>query len=204
PLVLLGMRSLFIPDMELGLAYLLIAAGVALNSLHALWTVVNWLSDGRAATLLGATMLATALVLLPYDRTIAPTPSYAPHYLARRRAARGAAVPPAAGSRLRPARRAHRGGRDGLRPSLHHVHDADLPRSHRRAHVRHPRPPHAPGHGDAASQSRARQRVRGHAPVAHDALVVRGDRARPGPRIRRGLAEARSRGARRGRRAAVH
>src|SRR5206468_8432820 len=37
PLLLLGMRSLFIPDTELGFAYLLIAVGLAVNSLHALW-----------------------------------------------------------------------------------------------------------------------------------------------------------------------
>ena len=81
PLVLLGMRSLFIPDTELGLLYLLLAVGLALNSLHALWTAIPHLSDVRAAILLGATMLATALVLLPYDRTIAPTASDEPHYM---------------------------------------------------------------------------------------------------------------------------
>jgi uncharacterized membrane protein YdjX (TVP38/TMEM64 family) len=81
PLVLLGMRSLFIPDTELGLLYLLLAVGLALNSLHALWTVIPRRSDARAAILLGATMLATALVVLPYDRTIAPTASDEPHYM---------------------------------------------------------------------------------------------------------------------------
>jgi hypothetical protein len=81
PLLLLGMRSLFIPDTELGLTYLLIAAALAVNSLHAIWTVIPHLSDTRAAILLGATMLATALVVLPYDRTIAPTASDEPHYL---------------------------------------------------------------------------------------------------------------------------
>jgi hypothetical protein len=81
PLVLLGMRSLFIPDTELGLLYLLLAVGLAVNSLHALWTVIPRLSDARAAILLGATMLGTALVMLPYDRTIAPTASDEPHYL---------------------------------------------------------------------------------------------------------------------------
>src|SRR4029079_14501316 len=81
PLVLLGMRSLFIPDTELGLLYLLLAVGVALNSLHALWTLIPRTSDTRAAIILGATMLATALVVLPYDRTIAPTASDEPHYM---------------------------------------------------------------------------------------------------------------------------
>src|SRR5439155_4581512 len=81
PLLLLGMRSLFIPDTELGFAYLLIALGFAVNSLHALWAVIPRLSDLRAAILLGATMLATAFVVLPYDRTIAPTASDEPHYL---------------------------------------------------------------------------------------------------------------------------
>jgi hypothetical protein len=81
PLVLLGMRSLFIPDTELGLLYLLLAVGLAVNSLHALWTVIPRLADARAAILLGATMLATALVVLPYDRTIAPTASDEPHYM---------------------------------------------------------------------------------------------------------------------------
>ena len=81
PLLLLGIRSLFIPDTELGLIYLLIALGVAVNSLHALWTVIPRLGDPRAAILLGATLLATALVILPYDRTIAPTASDEPIYL---------------------------------------------------------------------------------------------------------------------------
>src|SRR5438477_11454446 len=81
PLTLLGMRSLFIPDTELGFDYLLIAAGLAVNSLHALWTVIPHLGDTRAAILLGATLLATAFVVLPYDRTIAPTASDEPHYL---------------------------------------------------------------------------------------------------------------------------
>jgi hypothetical protein len=81
PLVLLGMRSLFIPDTELGFAYLLIAAGLAANSIHALWTVVPRLGDTRAAILLGATLLGAALVVLPYDRTIAPTASDEPHYM---------------------------------------------------------------------------------------------------------------------------
>src|SRR5437773_7048519 len=81
PLLLLGMRSLFIPDTELGFVYLLIAMGLAVNSLHALWTVVPRLRDSRAAILLGATVLATAVVVLPYDRTIAPTASDEPHYL---------------------------------------------------------------------------------------------------------------------------
>jgi hypothetical protein len=75
------MRSLFIPDTELGFAYLLIAVGIAVNSLHALWTAVPRLGDTRAAILLGATLLATAFVVLPYDRTIAPTASDEPHYL---------------------------------------------------------------------------------------------------------------------------
>src|SRR5205814_7013315 len=79
PHVLLGMRSLFIPDTELGLLYLLLAIGVAVNSLHALWTVIPRLSDARTAILVGATMLATALIVLPYDRTIAPTASDEPH-----------------------------------------------------------------------------------------------------------------------------
>jgi hypothetical protein len=81
PLVLLGMRSLFIPDTELGLSYLLLAVGLAANSLHALWTAIPRLSDARAAIILGATMLVTALVVLPYDRTVAPTASDEPHYL---------------------------------------------------------------------------------------------------------------------------
>jgi hypothetical protein len=81
PLVLLGMRSLFIPDTELGLLYVLLALGLAANSLHALWTVIPRVSDTRAAILVGATLLATALVVLPYDRTIAPTASDEPIYL---------------------------------------------------------------------------------------------------------------------------
>ena len=81
PLVLLGLRSVFIPDTELGFAYLLIAVGLASNSLHALWSLVPRLGDRRGATLLGAITLAAALVVLPYDRTIAPTASDEPHYL---------------------------------------------------------------------------------------------------------------------------
>ena len=81
PLVLLGTRSLFIPDTELGLLYLLLGVGVAVNSLQALWAVIPRLGDARSAILVGATMLATALVVLPYDRTIAPTASDEPHYM---------------------------------------------------------------------------------------------------------------------------
>jgi hypothetical protein len=81
PLTLLGLRSLFLPDIELGVGYLLLAVGVAANSLHALWTVIPRLGDARAAILLGATMLATALVVLPYERTVATTASDEPHYL---------------------------------------------------------------------------------------------------------------------------
>src|SRR4029077_904925 len=65
----------------LGLLYLLLAVGLTVNSLHALWTVIPRIADGRAAILLGATMLATALVVLPYDRTIAPTAPNEPHYM---------------------------------------------------------------------------------------------------------------------------
>ncbi|HEY7625148.1 MAG TPA: hypothetical protein VIA63_09005, partial [Candidatus Limnocylindria bacterium] len=81
PLILLALRSQFITDPALGPSYLLVAVAVAANSLHAIHTLLVPLSDRRIAVLLGATMLATALVILPYDRTLAPTASDEPHYL---------------------------------------------------------------------------------------------------------------------------
>ncbi len=80
PLVLLSMRRLFIPDGP-GVVYLLFAVGLAANSLNALWAVIPRIPDTRGAVLLGATFIATALVVLPYDRTVAPTASDEPHYL---------------------------------------------------------------------------------------------------------------------------
>ena len=66
---------------ELGVIYLGLAAALAIHALTAIWTMLDRLGDGRIAVLLGATLLAVALIVLPYDRTVVPTASDEPHYL---------------------------------------------------------------------------------------------------------------------------
>lgn len=81
PLTLLALAGPFVPETALGVAYVGIAAVLAANAMHALWPASQHLSDARIAVLVGATLLAAALVLLPYDRAIQPLASDEPHYL---------------------------------------------------------------------------------------------------------------------------
>ncbi|HEV8537175.1 MAG TPA: hypothetical protein VGR87_15835 [Candidatus Limnocylindria bacterium] len=81
PLTLLGLQSSFIPLEALGVAYIGVAVALAANALHAIWRALNRLSDTRIAALVGATMLAAALVVLLYDMAAVPLASDEPHYL---------------------------------------------------------------------------------------------------------------------------
>jgi hypothetical protein len=82
PATLLVLRVSARPlNAELGYVYMLFAAALALHGLSALWTALDRLADRRTAILLAATALATYLIVLPYDRTVAPTASDEPHYL---------------------------------------------------------------------------------------------------------------------------
>lgn len=65
----------------LGVPYVAVVAAIALGGLHAIWRARALRSDAAIGLLLGAVTLATALALLPYDRTIQLTASDEPHYL---------------------------------------------------------------------------------------------------------------------------
>jgi len=81
PAVLLLLRLGPVSNGELGVVYIGAAFALALHALAAVWSALDNLSDRRVAVLLGAMMLAVGLVILPYDRTVAPTASDEPHYL---------------------------------------------------------------------------------------------------------------------------
>ena len=66
---------------QLGAVYLLVAFALAAHALHGVWLALGHLSDGRIAALVGATLLALGLVIVPYHRTVQPTASDEPHYL---------------------------------------------------------------------------------------------------------------------------
>ena len=81
PAVLLFLRLGPVSNGELGVIYVGIAFALALHALAGVWSALDHLSDHRVALLLGATLLAVGLVVLPYDRTVVPTASDEPHYL---------------------------------------------------------------------------------------------------------------------------
>jgi len=82
PATLLVLRVSARPlNAELGYVYLLFAAALALHALAALWSAARALSDRRVALLLAAIAFVIYLIVLPYDRTVAPTASDEPHYL---------------------------------------------------------------------------------------------------------------------------
>jgi hypothetical protein len=66
---------------QLGAVYLLVGFALAAHALHGIWLALGHLSDGRIAALIGATLLALGLIILPYHRTVQPTASDEPHYL---------------------------------------------------------------------------------------------------------------------------
>ena len=66
---------------QLGAVYLLAGFALAAHALHGIWTALDRITDARAATLLGATLLALGLIIVPYHRTVQPTASDEPHYL---------------------------------------------------------------------------------------------------------------------------
>jgi hypothetical protein len=79
--LLLARLSQSVSNGELGVVYIGLAGALALHALGGLWSALGRLSDGRIAFLVGAIFLAVALIVLPYDRTVAPTASDEPHYL---------------------------------------------------------------------------------------------------------------------------
>ena len=66
---------------QLGAIYLLAGFALAAHALHGIWMALDRLSDRRVAMLLGATLLALGLIIVPYHRTVQPTASDEPHYL---------------------------------------------------------------------------------------------------------------------------
>jgi hypothetical protein len=81
PALLLFLRLGPVSNGELGVIYIGIAFAVALHALTGVWSALDHLSDRRVALLLGASLLAVGLVVLPYERTVVPTASDEPHYL---------------------------------------------------------------------------------------------------------------------------
>jgi hypothetical protein len=81
PALLLFLRLGPVSNGELGVIYIGIAFALAIHALTGIWSALDQLGDRRVALLLGATMLAVGLVVLPYDRTVVPTASDEPHYL---------------------------------------------------------------------------------------------------------------------------
>jgi len=65
----------------LGTPYVLVVVAIALGGLQAVWRARALRSDAAIGLLLGAVSLASALALLPFDRTIQLTASDEPHYL---------------------------------------------------------------------------------------------------------------------------
>jgi hypothetical protein len=66
---------------QLGAIYLLVGFALAAHALHGIWQALERLSDVRVAALVGATLLALGLIVVPYHRTVQPTASDEPHYL---------------------------------------------------------------------------------------------------------------------------
>ena len=81
PALLLFLRLGPVSNGELGVIYIGIAFALAVHAFAGIWSALDQLGDRRVALLLGATMLAVGLVILPYDRTVVPTASDEPHYL---------------------------------------------------------------------------------------------------------------------------
>jgi hypothetical protein len=82
PLILLFLRvAQSVLSAEVAYLYIALAAGLAIHGLAGIWSLIDRVSDSRVALLVGATFLAVAFVILPYDRTVAPTASDEPHYL---------------------------------------------------------------------------------------------------------------------------
>ncbi len=66
---------------QLGAVYVLVAVAFAVHALLGIRAGLPTLGDRRAATLIALTVLATSLMVLPYDRSGYPTASDEPHYL---------------------------------------------------------------------------------------------------------------------------
>jgi hypothetical protein len=66
---------------QIGAIYLLVGFALAAHALHGIWQALDRISDGRIALLVGATLLALGLIIVPYHRTVQPTASDEPHYL---------------------------------------------------------------------------------------------------------------------------
>jgi hypothetical protein len=81
PVILLFLRLGPVATGVLGVIYIGIAFALALHPLAGVWSALDQIDDRRVALLVGGTMLAVGLVILPYDRTVVPTASDEPHYL---------------------------------------------------------------------------------------------------------------------------
>src|SRR2546428_1085988 len=81
PAVLVFIRLGPVSNGQLGAISVGIASALALHALTGVWSAFDRLDDRRVALLLGATLLAVGLIVLPYDRTVVPTASDEPHYL---------------------------------------------------------------------------------------------------------------------------
>ncbi len=80
-LLLLALYARPLENGTAGLLYVALAGAIAGHALLAVWSALAALSDRRVAALLGLTMLATALAIVPYHRAVQPTESDEPHYL---------------------------------------------------------------------------------------------------------------------------
>src|SRR5437870_5702836 len=81
PAVLLFLRLGPVSNGELGVIYVGIAFALALHALAGVWSALDQIDDRRVALLLGASLLAVGLIVLPYARTVVPTAPDDPHYL---------------------------------------------------------------------------------------------------------------------------
>lgn len=70
-----------VPESVVGLPVIALAAGIAVHGVWALLESMAARSDRAIGALLGMTVLAASLALLPWVRTVQPTESDEPHYL---------------------------------------------------------------------------------------------------------------------------
>jgi hypothetical protein len=69
------------PQSLVGVPVVVLAGGIAVHGLRALVDTISARSDRAIGALLGLTVLAASLALLPWVRTVQPTESDEPHYL---------------------------------------------------------------------------------------------------------------------------
>jgi hypothetical protein len=69
------------PQTLVGIPIVALAVGIAVQGLRAIFETLDARSDRAIGALLGLTVVATSLALLPWVRTVQPTESDEPHYL---------------------------------------------------------------------------------------------------------------------------